>query len=43
MDEDRVQVFTGDLSEIPCRVGKLPIPKVIRGLNPAHNGEGLLC
>jgi len=41
-DEDRVRVFTGDSSEIPCRVGKLPIRRVIFGLNLAYNG-GALC
>ena len=41
-DEDRVQVLTGDLSEIPCRVGILPIQRAIFGLNLAYNG-GALC
>lgn len=41
MDEDRVQVSKGDLSEIPCRVGKLPIRRVISGLNLAYNGGAL--
>lgn len=40
-DEDRVRVFIGDLSEIPCRVGKLPIGRVIFRLNSAYNGRAL--
>ena len=39
--EDRVLLLKGKKSEVPCRVGILPIRRVISGLNLAYNGEAL--